>query len=150
MASGAADSPVLPRWLMTAWIIGATSSVIMLAGGIAALAAVPPRWTFGAAATGLYLAYAAQSWWMFRRIGSFGLPAALAFPLPLSFFLVVFARSFWLTRRGNVTWRGRAVAVRPKGRRAVRPRRPERHVSRASPSVEESPRRGTGTGSSAR
>jgi 4,4'-diaponeurosporenoate glycosyltransferase len=115
MASGAGDSPALSRWLMTGWLTGATAAVIILAVGIAALAAASPSLsTFGAAAVGLYLAYTAQMWWMFRRIGSFGLIAALLFPLPLAFFHTVFARSMWLTRRGGITWRGRAVGTGPR------------------------------------
>jgi len=35
--SGAANSPALPRWLMTAWVTGAASAVVRLAAGVAAL-----------------------------------------------------------------------------------------------------------------
>jgi len=132
MASGAGDSPALPRWLMTAWLTGATSAVVTLAAGVAALAAAAPSLSqFGAAAVGLYLAYAAQLWWMFRRIGSFGPLAALLFPLPLAFFHAVFARSAWLTRRGGVSWRGRSVMVEP--------RRTDSHRAAAKPPARPTP-----------
>jgi 4,4'-diaponeurosporenoate glycosyltransferase len=114
VATGAGDSPPLPRALMAAWITGATTAVIVLFLGIAALSAGGPRAAFGAAALGLYALYAAQLWWMFRRIGSFGPVTALLFPFPLVFFHAVFARSVWLVKvRGSVTWRGRQIQVRP-------------------------------------
>lgn len=118
MAGGAGGAPALPRWLMTAWLTGATSAVVNLGAGIAALARGGPSLpVFGAAAVCLYLAYAGQLWWVFRRIGSFGPLAALFFPLPLAFFHAVFARSAWLTRRGGITWRGRSLAAEsPPGR----------------------------------
>jgi len=116
MASGSGDTPPLARGLMIAWLTGATSSVILLAMGIAALAG-PGRGgsgAFGAAALAVYCLYASEAWWMLRRIGSFGPVTALAFPLPLAFFHAVFARSLWLSKvRGRVTWRGRLMEVRP-------------------------------------
>ena len=39
-----------------------------------------------------YVLYAAQLYWMLRRIGSFGPLTAIAFPIPLAFFHVVFFR----------------------------------------------------------
>jgi 4,4'-diaponeurosporenoate glycosyltransferase len=66
-------------------------------------------------AAALYVAYAAQLGWMLRRVGRFGWATAAAYPVPLAFFLAVFARSVALTKiRRQVTWRGRAV---PIGRR---------------------------------
>jgi 4,4'-diaponeurosporenoate glycosyltransferase len=123
MASGSGSSPPLARGLMIAWITGLTSSVVLLGIGIAALVAAgragAVRAGFGASAVGIYALYAAQVWWMQRRIGSFGLVTALVFPLPLAFFHTVFARSLWLARiRGSVTWRGRRVNVRAPRRRA--------------------------------
>jgi 4,4'-diaponeurosporenoate glycosyltransferase len=115
LATGSGETPPLVRALMIAWITGATSSVILLAVGIAALAGSaagsgPGDAAFGASAIGSYLAYAAQAWWMLRRIGSFGPVTALAFPLPLAFFHGVFARSLWLAKvKGSVTWKGRRV-----------------------------------------
>jgi 4,4'-diaponeurosporenoate glycosyltransferase len=121
MAAGSRGSPPLTRTLMIAWITGLTSSVILLGLGIADLAgavrAGAARAGFGASAVGLYALYVVQVWWMLRRIGSFGLATALAFPLPLAFFHAVYARSVWLARvRGSVTWRGRRFSVRTPAR----------------------------------
>jgi len=118
LAAGAGGTPILPRALTSAWLTGATSAIIVLALGVAALAGsgLDPRgsssFCFGLAAVGLYLVYAVQAWWMMRRIGSFGPLSALFFPVPLAFFHGVFARSVWLERvRGTVNWRGRQVDV---------------------------------------
>jgi 4,4'-diaponeurosporenoate glycosyltransferase len=126
LASGSGVSPPLARALMIAWITGALSSVILLALSIAALAgfaragadAVFEMWTVG-----IYALYAAQAWWMLRRIGSFGPATALAFPLPLAFFLTVFARSLWLAKvRGSVMWKGRPMSIRAPGGGGFTPR----------------------------
>jgi 4,4'-diaponeurosporenoate glycosyltransferase len=127
MAPGAGGTPPAARALMIAWIVGATTAVILLGLGIGALVHAegggPSRPAgeagFGFAAVAIYLAYAAQVWWMLRRIGSFGLVTALAFPLPLAFFHGVFFRSAWLSRvGGSVAWRGRRVSLRRHPRRA--------------------------------
>jgi 4,4'-diaponeurosporenoate glycosyltransferase len=63
---------------------------------------------------GLYLAFVAQLWWMFRQVGSFGPITAALYPIPLVGFVVVFLRSLWQTHvRHSVTWRGRAVSTAP-------------------------------------
>jgi 4,4'-diaponeurosporenoate glycosyltransferase len=115
MASGSGCAQPLARGLMIAWITGATSSVVLLAMGIAALAGSARGGAdavFGAWTVGIYALYAGQVGWMLRRIGSFGPVTALAFPLPLAFFHAVFAWSLWLSNvRGSVTWRGRRVRV---------------------------------------
>ncbi|HVE45175.1 MAG TPA: glycosyltransferase [Acidimicrobiales bacterium] len=61
----------------------------------------------------VYLAYTGQLAWMLRRIGRFGWWPVLLYPVPLAFFLVVFARSLVLTHlRGEVRWRGRTISTR--------------------------------------
>jgi 4,4'-diaponeurosporenoate glycosyltransferase len=124
MASGSVSAQPLARGLMIAWITGATSSVVLLAMGIAALAgsaAVGADAVFGAWTIGIYALYAGQVGWMLRRIGSFGPLTALVFPLPLAFFHAVFAWSLWLSNvRGSVTWRGRQVRVGTHRRQRVR------------------------------
>jgi 4,4'-diaponeurosporenoate glycosyltransferase len=56
----------------------------------------------------VYAAVVAQLVWMLRRVGTYGLLTALLFPVPLAFFLVVFARSAFLTVvRRKVAWKGR-------------------------------------------
>lgn len=60
----------------------------------------------------LYLAFAAQLWAMFRRVGSFGAMTALLYPVTLVWFVGIFVRSLWRTHvRHSVTWRGRAVST---------------------------------------
>ena len=82
-----------------------------VAGGITAawsLATVPTAVTALA-----YLAYAAQIGSMLHRIGRFPWWTAPAYPVPLAFFLAVFARSVVHTRlRGEVRWRGRTIHTR--------------------------------------
>lgn len=58
-----------------------------------------------------YLAFAAQLWVMLRAIGSFSV-AATVHPLLTLAFLAVCVKSAWLWRRGQVTWKGRTIAVR--------------------------------------
>ena len=61
----------------------------------------------------LYGVFAVQLWWLFRRIGSFGVVTALLYYLPLVFFLAVFAWSTVVTVLGRpVSWRGRSVPTR--------------------------------------
>lgn len=56
--------------------------------------------------------FAAQFFVMFRQLGNFGLWPALAFPVVLGMFVIVFLRSLWLTVvRRRVRWRGRDVAL---------------------------------------
>ena len=108
-ATGARASRPEALALSVAWVSGCLS-----AAGYAASAAagrgsdsLPPR-----AALGLYAAYAAQIGWMLRRVGRFGWWPAAVYPVPLAFFVAVFARSLFLTHvRREVRWRGRAVPV---------------------------------------
>ncbi|HET9441906.1 MAG TPA: hypothetical protein VFO65_01215, partial [Acidimicrobiales bacterium] len=70
------------------------------------------------AAAALYATYALQLGALLRRVGRFHPLAAALFPVPLAFFLAVFARSLVLTFvRRRVEWRGRTI---PTG--AGRPR----------------------------
>ncbi len=110
MASGAAIARPLTLVLVVAWLSGAISAVryAVLAG--------MGRCRRGPAA-GLYLAYVAQLEWMLRRVGSFGALPAVAFPVPMTFFLAIFARSVVLTAlRGQVRWKGRMIPIRPVAR----------------------------------
>jgi 4,4'-diaponeurosporenoate glycosyltransferase len=62
----------------------------------------------------VYSAFVVQLAVMFRRVGSFWLLTALAYPVVLVFFVAVFVRSLWRTHvRHSVTWRGRAVSTVP-------------------------------------
>lgn len=106
MATGAGSiSPV--RSLGVAWWIAGTVSA---AGAVVDLAAG----RLGVAAAFLYAVTAGALWRMLRSIGDFRWWVAAAFPVPLLFFVAVFARSVWSTWvRRSVTWRGRTIDLRP-------------------------------------
>lgn len=106
-AAGAGATRAATFLLISMWLSGCVSAAWYLgraAGGAGPLT-LP-------AAMALYAAFAVQLAWMLARVGRFGWAPAAAFPVPLAFFLVVFARSVVLTNvRGRVTWRGRTVAT---------------------------------------
>ncbi len=105
LAAGAAAVRRSTVVLVVAWM-----TVVVQAAAAPVVAAVQgssPAW-----AAALYLAVAAQLWWMARRVGRFGPVLALAFPVSVVLFLVVFARSVWATATGTVRWRGRSVPTR--------------------------------------
>ena len=121
-ASGAGAARRTTLALVSLWISGCVSAAWYLGSSLLGRGAVGP-----AAAAALYAAYAGQLAWMLARVGRFGAATPLLFPLPLAFFLAVFARSLVLTNvRGEVRWRGRMV---PTGRRA-------RHAGRTAQDAE--------------
>jgi 4,4'-diaponeurosporenoate glycosyltransferase len=64
---------------------------------------------------GLYILYAAQIYWMLVRIGNFKFYTALFYPIPIAFFVVVFAYSFiriFIVR--SVNWKGREINLKHK------------------------------------
>ena len=91
-AFGAAATPALLVLAVAAWI------------SVCIEAAVGSLW--------LYAAVVVELWWMLRRIGSFGPIVALAFPIPLAFFLVLFLWAVVQAARGQVSWRGRKIVRR--------------------------------------
>ena len=93
-ASGAGQTEKPMLLLIVAWLTG-----MMLPLGL-----LP----FSAAASLLYLLYAAQLAVMFRHVGAFRWYTALFYPVPLIFFFVVFAVSVLRSGR-RVTWKGRAI-----------------------------------------
>lgn len=100
-AGGAAGTRSTTLVLIVAWISGSI------------VAALSPLMDEPTVAAGLYGAYAIQLGVLLRRIGRFGVLTALAFPIPLAFFLAVFLRSTLLTFvRREVRWRGRTVSTR--------------------------------------
>jgi len=109
-AWGAAQIAV-PSLLVTfAWIVGSLGTVRYLAessfaGNTTAIA----LWA------SLYLAYAAQLYWMLFRIGTFRVYTALFYPVSLLFFIAVFARSSLLVLLGRrVNWKARTIDLRGK------------------------------------
>lgn len=113
-AGGAGAARPLTFVLVSTWLSGCISAPWYV--GAAALGRGPLPL---GAALAVYAAFAAQVTWMLGRIGRFGRATGPAYPVPLAFFLAVFARSVLLTNlRGRVTWSGRTI---PTGRRAGRP-----------------------------
>ena len=105
-AGGAAGTRKVTLVLVAAWISlgieAAWSAGQVLVG--ADLEVVP--------ALAVYAAVVAQLGWMLHRIGSFGLRTALLYPIPLAFFLLVFARSLVdVHLRHHVTWKGRQLTT---------------------------------------
>lgn len=109
-ASGAGRTSPLVFALVFLWIMGLTRACIE---GVRLLALGPswPQLLYGL----LYFAFALQLWYHARKLGSFGLPVCLLYPLDLVFFLLVFLSSALHKLLGRpVTWKGRKV----KGERA--------------------------------
>jgi 4,4'-diaponeurosporenoate glycosyltransferase len=93
IAAGAGSTHPLVLLVVVAWMSGAIQAPFT--------------------ATWLSLMFVAQLWWFFRRIGGFGLVTAFFYPIPLAFFLVLFAASALKTvLRRPVEWRGRSVPTR--------------------------------------
>jgi len=64
----------------------------------------------------IYSAYAAQVWWMLRRIGRFRVATAVLFPVPLLAFGLVMAVSLFLkVVVGRAVWKGRVVPIGGRG-----------------------------------
>ncbi len=107
-ARGAMSTDPLILVMMACWISGACASVDAMLKW--------PREGFSAwavAGTVAYSAYVLQQWWLLRKMGNFGLGAALSYPLSLVFFTVVFVRSLYRTLvRNSVRWKGRSIPVR--------------------------------------
>lgn len=96
-ASGAGQTPAITLILTIAWMSG--------------LALAPLGWLItgdSLAWGGTYLLCSAQVWWVSRKIGAFGWPAALLYPVPLLFFFALFA---WSAARSGKTvrWKGREI-----------------------------------------
>ncbi len=87
------------------WVSG-----LVAAPALAAIAAASGMWVELATAGGFYAVLATQVLLAGRRLGSFGVPTALFYPVPLSAFLLVVGRVALLavTRR-QVLWKGRRV-----------------------------------------
>lgn len=99
-AGGAAGTRKLTLVLIAAWISLGIEAAWDLAASPGAVVAV------------VYLAVALQLLWMLRRIGAFHPLTALAYPIPLAFFLALFTRSiFDVYVRRRVTWKGRELAT---------------------------------------
>lgn len=104
-AVGAVSTPLLRLAAIVVWMTALASAALALVDGARGAEAL----SVGVA---LYVAFAAQLGVMFRTVGRFRTWTALAYPVPLCLFLVVFVRSLWRTHvRHSVTWRGRTIPV---------------------------------------
>ena len=107
MATGAGSIPLRRLLLIGGWIACVLMAVQALVGAL-----------LGGSTTGalvalvLYAAFVAQWLVMLRQLGTFGWRTAVLLPVPMAAFVLVFARSAYLTFvRRRVAWRGRTVPV---------------------------------------
>lgn len=104
-AGGAAGTRKLTLLLIVAWVSLGIEAALDLGAAVVGDGALGP-------VTAVYTAVAVQLAWMLRRLGSFHPLTAVLFPVSLTFFLFVFARSIvdvYVRRR--VTWKGRQLAT---------------------------------------
>lgn len=109
-ALGATKTSIPMLIIIIAWIVGAMGTTRHLAQTIPSADTVSiVLWAF------LYVCYVLQIYWMLFRIGNFKFYTALFYPIPLLFFIIVFAYSFTLIfLRKSVKWKARTIDV--KGR----------------------------------
>ena len=107
-ALGAAQIAIPSLFVTVAWIVGSIGTVRYTAQALFATNNIPiVMWG------SLYLCYAAQIYWMLFRIGSFRLYTALLYPIPMLFFVIVFARSFVIVfLKRSVWWKDRMINLR--------------------------------------
>ena len=101
-AKGATCTPALSLLLTVLWLSGAAMLGLLLPGGLTGLL---PHGGWLAAG---YLLFAVQIGLQLQRIGTFSPWTALCYPVPLSFFFVVFSQSL---RNRDTRWKGRDLAV---------------------------------------
>jgi 4,4'-diaponeurosporenoate glycosyltransferase len=108
MATGAGSSAALVLVPMILWI--AAGFIVSFALPYSLATGLWGNWIFW---LGLYILYALQVAWMLLRLGNYGWPTALLYPVPAVFFAAVFAVSlggtFGLHR---VRWKGRDISTR--------------------------------------
>jgi len=101
-----AKSTSIPILIMViAWIVGSIFPLNLLADGLSPFI---PNIILVAAV--FYLAFIAQIYWMSYRIGNFSIWALVFYPIPLTFFVIVFFYSLIITIfRKRVTWKDRVI-----------------------------------------
>jgi 4,4'-diaponeurosporenoate glycosyltransferase len=125
MASGSATIPRIRLLATLLWLTGAISSASHLIEWLAGSGARDA----GDVVVGWFM-FAVQFGVMLRQLGNFGWWPAVAYPVPVAAFVLVFFRSLWLTVvRRRVRWRGRSVALPGRTRR----RRPAGPVGESGP-----------------
>ncbi len=104
-SSGARNTFPLNLVMVILWIVGSIQPVALIIGSITDLHI--PGMYMGAI---LYVMYGAQIFWMLKKIGNFSIMAALAYPVYLLFFFVVFFYSMAMSLlKKKVSWKGRKV-----------------------------------------
>ena len=113
-AMGAVKTSIPVLIMIIAWITGALGTTRnLLQTAIITDGSLVTLWGL------LYIAYAVQIYWMLYRIGNFKPSTALLFPIPLLFFLIIFAYSFIIIFiRKHMSWKGRKIEVRSRGKNA--------------------------------
>ncbi len=109
-AMGAATTSTPLFILIVLWIAGSIGTTRSLIEAIIATNNVQI-----AISGGLYILYAAQIYWMLVRIGNFKFYTALFYPIPMTFFVIVFTYSFvrtFIVR--SVIWKGRKIDLKRK------------------------------------
>ncbi|MHB1534464.1 MAG: glycosyltransferase family 2 protein [Acidimicrobiales bacterium] len=103
LATGAREAPPLAGMATAAWVTGG----LVVSGRVVRAAA---RRRLGRSELALYGGWAAQMWWMLRRVGDFGPLTAAAFPLPLMAFVGLCLRSGLVAAGGaGLSWKGRTL-----------------------------------------
>ena len=104
-ATGAIQTSIPALIVVVAWIVGCVGVTRHLIQTIFA-----GNTTLMILWAALYLCYVLQIYWMLFRIGRFKCYTALLFPIPLLFFILVFARSIVLIFfKKSVQWKGRSI-----------------------------------------
>ena len=104
-AIGVTQGPPWITVLICGWLIAAFEPLRHLIQAVAA-----GHGSALAVWSACYLLFAAQLHWMLVRLGNFHWTTALAYPVPLLFFVYVFLRAQLIARlTGKVTWKGRAI-----------------------------------------
>ncbi|MDH7497705.1 MAG: glycosyltransferase, partial [Syntrophomonadaceae bacterium] len=107
-AAGAGSTGLVPLLLTVLWVSGAAGSTVSLLQ--APLNGQPLLQPLA-----FYLLFGLQVYWMLARIGSFSPLQVVLFPLPLLFFVLVFARALVVTYGlKRVKWKGRVISTRGK------------------------------------
>lgn len=107
-ASGAGATPFLRLVAIVAWISALIEVGLAVATGVVFSPFGRPPPAMQVVWYGLFVLQLAV---MLRRAGNFG-ATALVFPVAVAAFVVVFARSLFVTIRGEVSWKGRVVPTR--------------------------------------
>lgn len=108
MATGARSVPPVRALAIFGWVV---ASLVSVQTAVEWAMGMPGAASGGVAAV-VAAGFALQTGTHLRRLGDFTWLTALLYPLPLGFFVAIFARSLWLTVvRRQVRWSGRPVPL---------------------------------------